>query len=190
MLKKFTQFVTEGKSEKYRVFCDLDGVLVDFDRGFQGIEENTEKLSPKEYEKKHGKNSIWPMLDKLGAEFWENLPWTKDGRELWDYIQRYNPIILSAPSRSPECLIGKAKWVNANLDIDQTPVTDPADMTPKTRLVLDQDKWKYATGKNDILIDDFKKKLEKWIDAGGTGILHNDSTDTVRVMEEIMTGRD
>jgi hypothetical protein len=63
-------------------------------------------------------------------------------------------------------------------------------MTPDTRLVLDQDKWKYATSDKDILIDDFKKKLEKWIEHGGTGILHNDSTDTVRVMEEIMTGRD
>jgi hypothetical protein len=190
MLKKFKQFVNEGKEGKYRVFCDLDGVLVDFDRGFQDIEENTENLSPKEYEKKNGKNSIWPLLDKLGADFWANLQWTKDGRELWDYLQRYDPILLSAPSRSPECLIGKTRWVNSNLGIDQEPVTDPADMTPDTRLVLDQDKWKYATSEKDILIDDFKKKLEKWIEHGGTGILHNDSTDTVRVMEEIMTGRD
>jgi phenylalanyl-tRNA synthetase alpha subunit len=53
--------------------------------------------------------------------------------------------------------------------------------------VLDQDKWKYARSKNDILIDDFKNKLNKWVEAGGTGILHNDATDTIRVMEEIMT---
>jgi hypothetical protein len=26
------------------VFCDLDGVLVDFNRGFQDIEENTENV--------------------------------------------------------------------------------------------------------------------------------------------------
>jgi len=186
MLKKFDQFIFEKRGGKYTIFCDLDGVLVDFNRGFMEIPENPEKLSPHAYEKLHGKNSIWPILDKLGEDFWSDLPWTQDGRELWDYLKQYDPIILSAPSRSPECLAGKTKWIKLHLHIDEEPVTKPEDFTSKTRIILDQDKWKYARNEFDILIDDFDTKLNKWTDAGGTGILHNDSTDSIRVLEGIM----
>lgn len=185
--------MNEEKSHGYRLFCDLDGVLVDFDRGFKDLPDNPERLGPKEYEKLHGKDSIWPMIDKLGEAFWENLQWMKDGRELWDYIKRFDPIILSAPSRHPGCFTGKAKWVKRNLGIDQDPVTDPENFTESTRFILANHKHHYVDpaksllDKEPILIDDFSKKLEKWTNAGGIGILHNDATDTIRVIEELFS---
>jgi hypothetical protein len=191
MIKNYAQFITEEDHEKAttkRLFCDLDGVLVDFDRGFTEIPENTEHLLPKDYEEKHGKNSIWPLIEKYGESFWTDLKWMKDGRELWDYIKRYDPIILSSPSLSDTCIPGKTKWVRQNLTIKQEPVTDSANFTDETRLILDRDKYKYAKSENDILIDDTREKLEKWSEAGGTGILHDDATDTIRVVEQIMTG--
>ena len=193
MIKNFDAFIlNEGKQQDYRIFCDLDGVLVDFDRGFLELPENTEKLTPKEYERKNGKNSIWPMIDKLGEDFWTNLQWTKDGRELWDYLKRFDPIILSAPSQHPGCLTGKAKWVKNNLGIDQDPVRDPKDFTEETRFILANHKHDYVEpaktllNREPVLIDDFIKKLEKWSAAGGIGILHNDATDTIRVVEELV----
>ena len=107
MLKKFSQFITERRGGSRQIFCDLDGVLVDFDRGFKELEANTENLSPKEYEKKHGENSIWQLIDAEGVSFWENLPWMQDGRELWDYLSQYEPVILSSPSRNKSSIIGK-----------------------------------------------------------------------------------
>jgi hypothetical protein len=193
MLKKFNDFLNEGKEMEYRVFCDLDGVLVDFDRGFMDLEGNTEKLTPKEYEKANGKNSIWPLIDNLGEDFWAGLQWMKDGRELWDYLKQYDPIILSAPSRHPGCLTGKAKWVKNNLGIDQEPVMNPADFNETTRFILANHKHDYVEPaktllkKEPVLIDDFIKKLEKWSMAGGVGILHNDATDSIRVMEDLMS---
>jgi len=194
MLKKFTEFIAESSesSGKYRLFCDLDGVLVDFDRGFIALPNNKEGLTPKEYEAKHGKDSIWPMIDALGESFWTNLQWMKDGRELWDYIKQYDPIILSAPSRHPGCFTGKSKWVKQHLGIDQDPVTDPNNFSAETRFILANHKHDYVKPAEDllkkhpVLIDDFSKKLEKWTKAGGTGILHNDATDTIRVVEEMM----
>lgn len=193
MLKNFESFIlNEGKQQDYRIFCDLDGVLVDFDRGFMELPDNTEKLTPKEYERKNGKNSIWPIIDKLGEDFWTNLQWMKDGRELWDYLKRFDPIILSAPSLHPGCLTGKAKWVKANLGIDQEPVRDPNDFTEETRFILANHKHDYVAPaktllkREPVLIDDFIKKLEKWSAAGGIGILHNDATDTIRVVEELV----
>lgn len=191
-LKNFTQFVSENTGSGFKLFCDLDGVLVDFNRGFMELSSNTEKLTPKQYEKIHGKDSIWKLIDELGETFWTNLQWMKDGRELWDYIKRYKPIILSAPSRHPGCFTGKANWVNRNLKIEQAPITDPSDFTEKTRFILANHKHDYVEpaktlfGKQPVLIDDFEKKLKKWTIAGGIGILHNDATDTIRVLEELI----
>jgi FMN phosphatase YigB (HAD superfamily) len=194
MIKNFNEFVlNENGQMRHRVFCDLDGVLVDFDRGFMELESNTENLTPKEYEKAHGKGSIWKAIDVLGEDFWINLQWTKDGRELWDYLKRYDPIILSSPSQHPGCISGKTKWVNSNLGIDQEAIRDPQDFTKDTRFILANHKHDYVDpskkllGLEPVLIDDFIKKLEKWSAAGGIGILHNDATDTIRVLEDLFS---
>lgn len=195
MIKDFDGFISiiENKKRDHIIFCDLDGVLVDLEKGFTDIPANTERLTMKEYEAKHGKNSIWGIIDKMGETFWADLPWTKDGRELWDYLKRYNPIILSAPSQSKACVFGKISWVKRNLNIDEEPVRKPDNFKRDTKFVLYNNKSAFvAPAKNIfqcdiILIDDYKEKLNKWTAAGGTGILHNDSTDTIRVLEEIMT---
>ncbi len=169
-----------------RIFCDLDGVLVDFDRGFADLSENTNKLSPGEYEEEHGKNSIWPLIDKHGSEYWSDLYWKGDGRELWDYLEEYKPTILSSPSRSRNSIIGKTKWVNLNLRIKEEPVTKLSDYDGTNRLILMQQKHLFAKSATDILIDDTSAKIDKWTEAGGTGILHNDATDTIKVLEQIL----
>jgi hypothetical protein len=169
-----------------RIFCDLDGVLVDFDRGFAELPENTEELSPAKYEEEHGKNSIWPLIDKHGDEYWSELYWKGDGRELWDYLEEYKPTILSSPSRSQSSIRGKAKWVKLNLRINEEPVTKLSDYTGSNRLILMQQKHLFAKSANDILIDDTRAKIDKWTEAGGTGILHNDATDTIKVLEKIL----
>jgi hypothetical protein len=173
-------------TDSVRIFCDLDGVLVDFNRGFAELPENTEKLSPGEYEEEHGKNSIWPLIDKYGEEYWSELYWKGDGRELWDYLEEYKPAILSSPSRNPLSISGKAKWVKLNLRINDKPVTKLADYTGDNRLIIMQQKHLFAKSANDILIDDTQSKIDKWTEAGGTGILHNDSTDTIKVLEKIL----
>ena len=191
MLKNFSQFVNEKRGEDIRIFCDLDGVLVDFNRGFKNLEENSDKLTPKEYDKEHGKHSMWKIIDPEGEKFWIRLKWTKDGRELWDYLTRYKPIILSSPSRSKHSIPGKMEWIKRNLGITQAkPTTSASDWDPESRIILSSDKFKFARSKNDILIDDTRAKLDKWTAAGGTGIFHNDATDTIRVLEEIFTKKD
>lgn len=172
--------------ESVRIFCDLDGVLVDFDRGFADLPENTEKLSPGEYEEKHGKNSIWPLIDKYGEEYWSELYWKGDGRELWDYLEEYKPAILSSPSRNPKSISGKAKWIKLNLRLNEDPVTKLSEYTGNNRVIIMQQKHLFAKSANDILIDDTQAKIDKWTEAGGTGILHNDSTDTIKVLEKIL----
>jgi hypothetical protein len=180
----FTAFLESA--QPVRIFCDLDGVLVDFDRGFAELPENEDELMPSDYEDQNGKNSIWPLIDKHGEEYWSELYWKSDGRELWDYLEEYKPAILSSPSSNPKSISGKTKWVKLNLRINEDPITKKSDYTGNERLIIMQQKHLFATGPNDILIDDTQSKIDKWTEAGGTGILHNDSTDTIKVLEQIL----
>lgn len=184
-----TYLLNESKEENggIRLFCDMDGVLTDFDRGFKRLKANEDHLKPKEYEKKHGKNSIWPLIDHRGIKFWKRLPWKNDGRELWDYIKRYTPIILSAPSKSPDSVKGKLYWLKLNLGINEkNPARKIEEWDGSQKVILTADKGAFAESKNDILIDDRRSNIDKWTEAGGTGILHNDATDTIRILEEIL----
>jgi hypothetical protein len=190
MLKTFSEFLTEesNDSPKVRIFCDLDGVLVDFNRGFENLDANKENLSPADYEKEHSLTEMWKIVDAEGDSFWANLRWMNDGRALWDYIKRYDPTILSSPSRSKSSIEGKIKWIKRNLGISQEkPTTSSKKWDQESRIILSRNKYKFASGPNDILIDDTQSKLDKWVEAGGTGILHTDSTDTIRVLEQIVT---
>lgn len=192
IVRSFEQFILEQKYQDsaIRIFCDMDGVLTDFDRGFKRMKLNPNHLTPDEYENKHGKNSIWPLIDKRKDRFWKRLPWTKDGRELWDYLDRYKPYILSAPSRSKYSKEGKLAWLSLNLGINQKKaIESPEDMEadPDKRVILCKDKELFVKSANDILIDDKKSNIEKWTQAGGTGILHNDATDTIKLLEEIVS---
>ena len=171
-----------------RLFCDMDGVLTDFDRGFKRMKLNHDHLTPDEYNDKHGHQSIWQLIDQRGIKFWKRLPWMKDGRALWDYIQRYKPIILSSPSRSKDSVIGKLDWLKLNLGINEKdPVRKSSEMKDDTRVIFSNHKEDFATGKNDVLIDDKKSNIEKWVAAGGTGILHTDATDSIRLLESIVS---
>lgn len=182
----FESFNESIETQSFRIFCDLDGVLVDFDRGFQELPENPEALTPSEFEEKHGKHSIWPIIDKYGEEYWSELYWMNDGRELWDYLEEYKPTILSSPSRNRSSIDGKTKWIKLNLGINGKPVTRKSDYEDGDRVILMQQKHLFAKGPTDILIDDTQAKLDKWVEAGGTGILHNDATDTIKVLEGIL----
>jgi hypothetical protein len=68
------------------------------------------------------------------------------GKQLWDYIKKFNVIIASTPSRSNASRIGKKKWCERELD--------------NTELILTSKKEDYAD-ENSILIDDKEKNIMK-----------------------------
>ena len=40
------------------------------------------------------------------------MPWTRDGKQLWSYINKFKPHILSAFSpEDPNCKPGKMRWL-------------------------------------------------------------------------------
>jgi 5'(3')-deoxyribonucleotidase len=151
---------------KYRIYCDMDGVLVDFNKGYEeltGIELDGTYQTSEEF---------WAPINSSGKEFWENLEWMPDGKRLWEYIDEYYPVILSSPSRrgfgSRE---GKKNWIDREL--------------PGTPLILEYsfNKRKHAKS-NHILIDDRDSNIEQWIESGGIGILHTSTEDTLEQLNK------
>lgn len=157
----------EQKDPKYKIYVDMDGVLADFDKGY----EDLTGITTKEADKK-GPESFWEPISKAGAKFWITLKWMPDGKQLWDYVKKYNPELLSAPSREESSRMGKRVWVKREL--------------PGTKLILrSADKKQEFALPNSILIDDREKNIEQWRNAGGIGILHTDTASTIKKLKEL-----
>ena len=152
---------------EYTIYCDMDSVLVDFDRGYQELTGMTTQQADA-----NGAEAFWAPLSKAGAKFWITLEWMPDGKQLWDYIKKYNPILLSAPSREESSKLGKRVWVKREL--------------PGVKLIL-----KYASQKQEyasptsILIDDRQKNIDQWEAAGGIGILHTNTANTIKQLQQL-----
>jgi len=169
----------------YTIYCDMDGVLTDFEKRFRDI--NPGGLSPKEFDEANGKFSMWHEIDKHGIKWWSNMEWMPDGKKLWSYISKFNPTILSAPSRAPESKLGKMVWLKKNLHISQDPTLSPkkSRWDPNSRVILNSEKHLFVRGPKDILIDDTMSKIQNWRGAGGIAIHHTSTSKTMSELKKL-----
>jgi len=168
LYKQLREEENQSEEQKYKIFCDMDGVLTNFDSRFKSI--NPEKLSPTQYTNKYGVSKFWDIITKEGVGFWVGMEWMSDGKELWDFIKDKQPTLLSAPSRDPSSRLGKRLWVKNNI--------------PGTKLVLaSAEKKQNYSGTNKILIDDRPDNITQWKSKGGIGILHTNTQDTIKQLQ-------
>ena len=185
---------------KYQIFCDLDGVLVDLIAGVgkaihadppEGVsvrwikaqrlarEDLGEAILNESQLNKFHKNFSKPIRNFMlrimsdNRRFWMNLGWTEDGRELWEFIKDHDPIILSKPT-DLQSVIGKKAWVKRNLGLN------------KERVQIRYDKSRYAqhNGKTGLLIDDFGTNIKAFAEADGKTIHFK---NTKQAIEELKT---
>lgn len=167
----FQNFYENNDKPKYKIFCDLDGVLTDWNGSF-------EKISPGKTMddwKDEGKESeAWDLIHENGKEFWEDMKWTTDGKKLWEFLKRFSPTILSSPGQEnvEEVVKFKNAWLDREIGKDQ----------PR---IIDRDKQNYADDRS-VLIDDTEGNLERWSGADGTGILHKDVDETIKNVIELL----
>jgi len=152
----------------YTIFCDMDGVLVDFERGYYELTG----IHTKQYVK--GDANFWRPIEEEGAAFWFNLPWMSDGQQLWRYIKRYKPNILSAPSQNITSNIGKEAWCKMHINSQYR----------KLLLVPRGEKQKYA-GSDRILIDDLEQTINEWRAKDGIGIHHTSAANTIAQLKKL-----
>ena len=150
------------------LFCDLDGVLADFDKG---VKDLTGKF-PNEFRQI---GDMWrqlaPRKDGRDPDFYYNLDFMFDGMELWNTIKHLNPIILTGLPFGKWAHGQKVRWVGENLGWDVTIIT-----------CMTSNKPLYAEP-GDFLIDDRPKIKPAWEQKGATFITHTDTKSTINKLK-------
>ena len=164
-----------------KIYFDMDGVLVDFDRGVlelcgitapkQGLSERTKEVE----------NKMWDEIRKID-NFYAKLKPLDEGIKLFnDLYSIYGmdvEILTGIPKESrniPNASIDKINWVKENISTKIIVNT-----------VVREDKIKFCKGKDYILIDDYAKNIEAWENAGGTGILFDDIYEVKKKINKII----
>jgi len=158
-----------------KLYCDMDGVLADFKKG-------AEKATGVPISKWMSltKKEKWNPI-RNDKTFWERLPWIKDGRQLWSYIKKHKPDILSAYVKrdiDPNCIPGKTKWCRSQLGLGGV----------RVNLVLRSQKQDYAqTGYRSpaVLVDDYKPNTDAFTRRGGIGIYHTSASNSIRQLKQL-----
>jgi len=107
--------ITKNKKSKFKIFCDLDGVLVDFERGVRELFKQQQLQI----------SSIPPRVlwSKIGSNrnFFRHLSWTVDGEELWRTLLIYHSGRLSVLTGCPTdswSKFHKFAWCEQYLDMN------------------------------------------------------------------------
>lgn len=177
---------------KYQIYCDMDGVLTDFEKRFVTLlrQEGPKYYSkatiaqvtrPKHFDKLEGTEEFWKFIDQhIGLKFWSEMEWMPNGRELWNFIQPYGPKLLTSPSEDNTSRLGKRLWVKENLV--------PA---PEVIFRFGDAKSDFAN-ENAILIDDKPSNLAAFAGKGGIALEVKDGEiqSVINKLKELGYGRE
>jgi len=94
-------------SKKVLVFCDLDGCLADFDAGVFAL---INKLPKDVRGDPEASTKMWEAIQE-DPMFYESLPWTKDGKQLWEYLVQFTEQ-NSTTFEKPVILTGLPRFVD------------------------------------------------------------------------------
>jgi len=192
LLKEATTTDTTTDSPlKVQIYCDMDGVLVDMEKGFKAASGG---MDIKQYVEKTGKK-IWsvinakdPQTNKLkNPNFWIDLEPMPDAMVLWKFIadnfKNPPPVILSAGQGSM-VVQQKTAWIHKHLGTGIKVLIAPSG-PKKPEFVLpspDLGAGKYVT---HVLVDDTQKNLNAWNNdaAHRIAIHHTSAAESIKALE-------
>lgn len=158
----------------YKVYVDLDGVLANFAKKAREIVDVDLDTADKKTT-----NQFFRELDKRaleGKKFFENMEPMPDASKLWNYVKKYDPIVLSSTGYTHRAEEEKRAWVKKHF----------GDKAAKAALFVRQskEKSKYADDRS-VLIDDRSKSIDPWVAAGGIGIIHTSAAKTIHQLKAL-----
>ena len=161
--------------DKPIIYCDMDGVLADF----KTAAVKTTGMSINRWMNIPSSKQKWSLILQ-NKNFWYDLPWMQGGKQLWSYISKHDPHILSAyveENFDPNCIPGKKAWLRKNVNM-----VNPQ----KVNLVKRREKKLFAKrGKPAILIDDYEKNVRDFNMSGGIGIHHTSTSKTIQQLKRL-----
>lgn len=164
-----------------QVYCDLDGVHVDFAKGVREFFGLVLPRDSSAFNRVWESDQGWKRLQREWPTFWMDLDPLPHSAYLWSVLRPYHPAILTAsPPGWASAATGKRTWVQQHLS------TFGSHPRETFHSVKRSDKAHFARGphgESNILIDDFAKNIAEWRAAGGIGILYSDSKQGVNAVK-------
>ena len=140
------------------LYCDLDGVLADFD----GYYRRAFGVDPC-----GGGIADWDALRRLG-DFYVDVPPLPDARWLWDQMAPWEPTVLTALPRSiPEVADYKRDWVRRHLG-------------EGVKIICCTFRTKHLYARlGDVLVDDRDVDREAWVAVGGVFVAYRSAREVM-----------
>jgi hypothetical protein len=105
------------QQNRFKVYCDMDGVLVDFEKGvYNLLQTGTSNLD---------KHTMWSNIARI-PHWFEQLEWKQDGRRLWRAIKHLQPDILTGVPNIQTSCIDKYNWCKRELQLQDAHHVDMA----------------------------------------------------------------
>jgi hypothetical protein len=160
--------------KKYKVFCDLDGVLADFEQGVMDLTGTGTQSQ--------ASSKLWAKIFAC-PKFFENLSPTLYCKDLWNKIcmisDQIPTILTGVPQGKKQYPMEKLSWCKKNL----------SDSIDSIITCKSTDKYKYSN-LNNVLIDDNFINGIKWEHFGGIFIHHVTPERTIYELEKIFNTKE
>lgn len=151
-----------------RIFVDMDGVLADFDSGYERL------FGGRPIRNVAGHNTDWEKVRSVPL-FFHTLPMMSDAQELLDGLGPHHPytILTGVPKEIDAASNEKIDWVRSHIHPDQPVIC-----------CRSRDKCKHGEP-GDVLIDDYMKYADLWTDMGGIFVHHTSAKSSLQKLREL-----
>jgi hypothetical protein len=113
----FATAFSPRRNGNFKIYCDMDGVLVDFEKGVQQLlHKGTSTID---------KGFMWKNIAQT-PHWFDRLEWKHDGKKLWNAISHLKPDILTGVPNIETSCVDKYNWCKRELQLDEAHHVDMA----------------------------------------------------------------